>query len=66
MGATDEEITLDIVSCGGYGLTPFSENVGTTIENYHASKDIKKFYTTSNSVTEELRSAPNINLRYYF
>jgi hypothetical protein len=34
MGATDEEITLDIVICGGPGTNPPDEQVANSIENF--------------------------------
>jgi len=67
MGASDQEITLDMVICGGYGLTPPSHPEGyNTIENWQIKKDIKKYYGTSDAVSEEIRSAPGVNVRYYF
>jgi hypothetical protein len=34
MGASNEEITIDIVNCGGPGLTPPEEQVANSIENF--------------------------------
>jgi predicted acylesterase/phospholipase RssA len=34
MGATDDEITLDVLICGGPGMTPPQEEVSNSIQNF--------------------------------
>lgn len=66
MGATDEEITIDVVVVG-YITQPTSE-VGTTIENFMTARDIHKYYIgiINDNFVEELMAYPNVNIRYYF
>ncbi len=66
MGATNEEITLDIVICGGTGLNPTKEEVGNSIENFFGARNIKHYYTDSGSIAPELVSVPGVTMRYFF
>jgi len=48
MGATNEEITLDILVCGT--ISPPSHETGTTLTNWQTSRSINKYYSNTNSI----------------
>lgn len=64
MGATNEEITLDILVCGTISAPSSAHN--TSIESWKTARSINDFYSNTNSITAEMRAAPGVNLRYYF
>ena len=67
MGATDEEITLDIAICyGGIGTVPPGEILGNSVTNYMNAREIRKWYGSSDSINEELLLAPGATVRYFF
>ena len=66
MGATDEEITLDILICGGPGRIPPKEQESTTIANFFAARGISSYYKNNDGIDSEIRRAPGINIRYFF
>lgn len=67
MGASDEEITLDIAVCyGGIGTVPPSGTIGNSISNYLTAREIRKWYGNSDSINEELLLAPGATVRYFF
>ena len=66
MGATDEEITLDILICGGLGMTPPDEQVANSIQNFMTGRDISGYYRNTDSIDSEIREAPGIKIRYFF
>ena len=66
MGASDEEITLDILICGGPGRVPPKEQVSTTLNNFMAARDISSYYKNYDGIDSEIRESPGINIRYFF
>lgn len=64
MGATNEEITLDIAVCGT--IYPPSITEGNSIDNWQTSRNIHDTYSSTNSIEAEMRSVPGVNIRYYF
>lgn len=64
MGATNEEITIDVLVCGTLNVP--DETVGTTIHNWKAARDIKAYWSSTNSITSELIFTPGVSLRWYF
>lgn len=64
MGATNEEITVDILVCGT--IYPPSHATGTTITNWKTARDIGKYYSNTNSIIRELLAVPGVTRRWYF
>lgn len=64
MGATNEEITIDIMVCGT--LLPPSHETGTTVTNWQTARSISGFYANTNSIEAEMRSVPGATIRWYF
>ena len=55
MGATNEEITLDVVVC--YKMAQPSSEVGTTMTNWQTAKSIRDYYLDSDNFAAAMRAA---------
>jgi len=66
MGATDEEITLDILICGGPGMIPPKEETATSIQNFLAARSISSYYKNNDGIDSEIRLSPGVKIRYFF
>lgn len=67
MGSTREEITIDIVNCGGVGLNPpHEEEAATSLGNYRMARDLASYYKQTINMIEEIKAAPGLNIRYFF
>ena len=66
MGATNEEITLDIAICG-YSVKP-DVVLGNSVNNYMQARNLHKFYDgrVNDNPDRELAAYPGVNVRYYF
>lgn len=66
MGASNEEITVDIAICG-YSALPQIE-LGNSVSNFMAARNLHKFYVGSvnDNPIEELMAYPGVNVRFYF
>jgi hypothetical protein len=64
MGATNEEITLDIAVCGT--IYPPASAHQTTMQNWNTAKSIADSYANTNSIIAEMRAAEGANIRWYF
>lgn len=65
MGATNEEITLDVVVVG-YDLVTTGTSDEVTLQNFITAHDIHKYYGMMNNIDEEIKAGVGINFRYYF
>lgn len=67
MGATREEITIDIVNVGGTNFNPTPEHeANNSIGNFMMARDLASYYKETMNMLEEVKGAPGINIRYYF
>jgi hypothetical protein len=64
MGATNEEITVDVLVCGT--IYPPASDHATTIQNWQTGRSISSTYASTNSIVEEMRAAEGATLRWYF
>ena len=64
MGATNEEITLDILVCAT--LQAPTTETGTTLTNWQTARSIKSYYNESNAIFQELLAVPGVTPRFYF
>lgn len=65
MGASNEEITVDIAVCL-LNKSTHGGPVVNSIEAYIRAKAIHWYYGGMNSITAEERGSPGVNFRYYF
>lgn len=63
MGASNEEIVIDVVVCGE--LNNISPN-GNSVANWKAARSISERYRSSDSLAAAVRAADGVTLRYYF
>ena len=64
-GIVDDEskITLDIVLCSNHDM-PAEDDVGKVIGNYQRGKNIRGFYSSSDTLAFTMKGHPNVNYRY--
>ena len=64
-GIVDDEskIILDIVLCSNHDM-PAEDDVGKVIGNYQRGKNIRGFYSSSDTLAFTMKGHPNINYRY--
>ena len=64
-GIVDDEskIILDIVLCSNHDM-PAEDNVGKVIGNYQRGKNIRGFYSSSDTLAFTMKGHPTINYRY--
>lgn len=61
----DEHIVVD-VAITEY-MDPLGEaTTGTTLNNLQRQRQIRKYYSTMNDVSEFIRARPNVNYRHFF
>jgi hypothetical protein len=64
MGATNEEITVDLVVC--MNKNSHGGPVNNSIKAFIKAQAIHWYYRGMNSITAEELGAPGVNFRYYF
>ena len=63
MGASNEEITIDVIMCNK-NVRPINE-AGSTIHNWEVARDIKGYYGSTNNMVEQFMAAPGVTLRWF-
>jgi hypothetical protein len=66
MGASDKEITIDVLVCLDKTLHTHGKFAWNSIANFARGKAIHAYYRSMNSVWAQKRSAPDVNFRYFF
>ena len=65
MGATTEEITLDVLIVG-FMRPHHTDEIGNSIANFQTKRQIYSYYNNMNSIDAEMRAYDGINMRFYF
>lgn len=65
MGATNEEITLDLMNCVTHNM-PSDLESGNSFNNWQTARSIHGFYHNMDAISGQLRAAPGVNVRWYF
>jgi hypothetical protein len=62
---SDEDIVLDIISCGSPHLQDYNEDKNKTINNFNRYRQIKDYDSSMADVYEFKQAFPKVNFRYY-